>query len=260
MRLPIATHYRRGLGLCTSIPGSKFCFDPATGNEVNCTDAVCATPGAGAGPSNTPTYIAPSYTGSPSENVPFGLSVSTIPTLDAYMQNWLSAISAVSPASLGITQASDLMASAASQVQSYCSEAGSPADCANAGAVAQRYGQMAVAAFSRVPSSQFDPGTYTPYAYMPPVTQPNAIIPPARTVVPTTQVTNNPLAPPTGNPVADKTNVVNNSLNTGNSTQGGGPVPTPAPFDLGAFMHQYGGLIALGIGAVVLLPMLTKGK
>lgn len=158
----------RGLGDCAPNAGDvyggvPYCRDNLTGSLVPCGAPQCGA-GAGVLPSNTPTVYTPNYAGSPSQAVPFGLATSTIPTLDAYMQNWLSEITAVSPASLGISSASDLMTSAAQMARSYCQEAGSPADCANMSAVAAKYGAMAVAAFSNVRSSQFSPSTYTDYS------------------------------------------------------------------------------------------------
>ena len=155
-----------GLGDCAPFVGDvyggvQYCRDNASGSLVPCAAPQCGS-GGGVVPSNTPTYVPPTYSGSPSETVPFGMSTSTIPTLDAFMQNWLSAITAVAPDSLGISSANDLMASALSMAQRYCQEAGSPSDCANMAAIAANYGALAVAAFKNVPTSQFSQTSYTP--------------------------------------------------------------------------------------------------
>lgn len=157
-----------GLGDCAPFVGDvyggvQYCRDNATGSLVPCSAPSCGS-GGGVVPSNTPVYTPPSYTGSPSQSVPFGLSTSTIPTLDAFMQNWLSAITAVAPDSLGISSANDLMSSALSMAQRFCQEAGSPPDCANMAAVAAAYGAKAVSLFQNVPSSQFNQTSYTPYS------------------------------------------------------------------------------------------------
>ncbi len=268
MRLGTHRTYRRGIGDCIQTGdvynGVPYCRDNATGSLVPCSSLACGAPSGGGAPSsNSPTYYSP---GNPDfATMPFGTSTTTTFTLDSYLAQRVGSITGVAVDSLvneGI-HLNDLPGLIAADAQQYCA-AEHPPDCGDASALVAKYTQIVMAAFAHVPASQWDPATYTPYAY----SSPTALNPPAPQAPPPPQAPNNPLAPPaSGNPIAgkDTTGAGTNALNPANSTMGGGtgnqnqnPNNQAPGFDLSAFMHDYGLYIALGVGAIVLVPALLQ--
>jgi hypothetical protein len=161
---------RRGMGDCTTIPGSNFVRDNATGNVISYDAKICGA-GAGSQPSNSATYIP----AGPANfaTMPFGNSTTTTFTLESYLQQRVASLTGVSTLSLaneGINP-SNIPAWLAESAQQYC-QAESPPDCGNISSLVAKYAAQAVAAFANVPASQWNPDTYTPYAYSGPQNNP----------------------------------------------------------------------------------------
>lgn len=155
---------RRGMGDCTPLPGSNFVRDNATGNMIVYDPAICGS-ATGVQPSNTATYIP----AGPANfaTMPFGNSTTTTFTLDSYLQQRVAGITGESTLALvneGIRGPGDLPGLVAALAQQYCA-AENPPDCGNISAIVAKYSAMLLAAFANVPASQWNPATFTAYAY-----------------------------------------------------------------------------------------------
>lgn len=154
---------RRGMGDCTPIPGSNFVRDNTTGNVISFDAKICGA-GGGVQPSNSATYIP----AGPANfaTMQFGNSTTTTFTLDSYLAQRVASITGVSVLSLaneGINPG-NVAALIAADAQQYCDAEGPP-DCGQIGSLVAKYAAMAVGAFKNVPASQWNPATFTPYAY-----------------------------------------------------------------------------------------------
>jgi len=173
-RLSLVPKRRRGMGDCAQTGsvynGVPYCRDNATGSLVPCSDAACGP--AGVTPSNFATYVP----AGPANfaTMPFGNSSTTTFTLDSYLQARVASITGESTLSLmneGIRGPGDLPATIAQLAQQYCTAEGPP-DCGNINALVAKYSAIAVAAFANVPASQWNPATFTAYAYSGPQSAP----------------------------------------------------------------------------------------
>lgn len=165
---------RRGMGDCAQTgniySGVPYCRDNATGSLVPCSDAACGP--AGITPSNTATYIP----AGPANfaTMQFGNSTTTTFTLDSYLQARVASITGEPIDALvneGIRGPGDIPGLIAQLAQQYCTAEGPP-DCGNISALVAKYSAIAQAAYANVPASQWNPATFTPYAFSGPQNTP----------------------------------------------------------------------------------------
>jgi hypothetical protein len=177
------------LGDCTSpvstFGGVPYCRDNVSGSLVPCDDPSCGAGAAAPPPSNSGTFIPaapPTYS-----TQQFGNSTTTTFTLASYIAQKVQEITGQSTLSLqnqGITPAS-LGATLMSLAQQYCTAEG-PSDCGQIGSIVAAATAQLQAAFANVPASQWNPATFTDYAYSAPASAPayQAPQPPASTPAP----------------------------------------------------------------------------
>lgn len=207
---------RQGMGdACVSGPygsdaNGPLCLDQTTGSPVNCNDPRCGAPASSSSaPPNQQTFYS---AGAPQFSTQaFGNSTTTTFTLDSYMAQWTSQVTAQSPASLanqGMGSVAAILQQLAANAQEYCAVEG-PSDCGQIGAIIAKYSAIIQSSFSGLNPSQWNPATYTAYA---PPTQPGPSAPVSTptNIIPPVQIQATPITPPpVSNPPAATSNGVN---------------------------------------------------